>query len=339
MAAQNYLRACLALILLGAPVQAAADNQSQGSTDGSCRNAGGAKKRDGLSFSAGPTEGTGLGFGVSLKGYNEIRSHWDISPALAAEPYLGYESNSNLNSVSNSLNQISLEVKPGIIFGVSPDASGAPDASTNNASNSNASTEQPPPPPVTTDCSTGLQTSPVPPPPGPQSPIIFGLYGDFKYRYGTFDRGSRTSDLNQFLGGGGAYLVWAKDQMPEWVAFWPRLSATYYAPISTSSGVTTADLPPGVKANYLQLDLTAGIAFGKGMFGATNYNPFRLTFSYKGSEPTVGSDTQWENMADLQLSTNLLGKTFKPAITFQAGRNGGLQYDKQVLLGIMTDEL
>jgi hypothetical protein len=296
------------------------------------------EKFGGLTFAAGPTSSGG--FGATLKG--DDRLIWGPFDAAGADdtsdgmklpvyPFLGYSTDDSWNSKAGSLNQASVELQPGLDGGIFYGAWNFTHAAEKGGAG----------PTCTTNPVTHVKTCSAPAPIAPQRIAGYGFYGDLKYRYGTFDENAKQSNVNQFLAGGGAYMVWQKGMDQPWIDIWPRLSFTYYAPISTNSPVTSADLPPGVKANYFQLGLKTGIFLGaKGAWvkDPDSY-PFRLVASYEGSEPTTGADRSWESMWNIQLSTDILGTTFRPAVTFQSGRNGGLQYDRQVLFGIISNVL
>src|SRR6202012_1323751 len=119
-------------------------------------------------------------------------------------------------------------------------------------------------------------------------------------------------------------------------AIWPRLSLTYYTPLSTDGPASNVGLPQGVKAAYVQAEFKTAINLGRGLWVKDqNDYAFRLGVTYDGSMPTTGAKQSWEDLWTVQLSTDLIDLgTFKPAITFQTGKNGGFKYDSQILIGL-----
>src|SRR5262249_12264137 len=150
--------------------------------------------------------------------------------------------------------------------------------------------------PCTTDPITHQQN--CPPPQAPDRVASFGIYGDARYRYGNFDQKSGDGHVNQFLAGGGVYLIWQKGMSASWIAVWPRLSATYYAPVSTDASLSKGILPAGIKADFLQTEFKTGLNLGPqggwGVQDADRY-PLRLMVTYDGSLPTTGSERKWES--------------------------------------------
>jgi hypothetical protein len=108
------------------------------------------------------------------------------------------------------------------------------------------------------------------------------------------------------------------------------VTLTYYTPVSTDTPVPKVALPDGVKADFLQAEFKTGFAF------PVAGRRFRLSFTYDASLPTTGPDNRWQNLFDAQLSADLFGSKFEPALTFQSGKNGGLTYDKRLLIGVIT---
>ena len=170
-----------------------------------------------------------------------------------------------------------------------------------------------------------------------------GVSGDLKARYGTFKNNSALQKANQVLVGGSLYLVLSKDwSLGNVVAdeIWPRLTETYYHPIE-NHGTAGLDLPQGIKANYLQTEFSTGLGLGpqNNAAGAAPAYPVSFDITYDGSQPTSGNDRAWQSLWKLQLSTTLLKKwagNVQPTVTYTTGKNGGFDYDKQVLIGILV---
>lgn len=295
-----------------------ADHESDDNTSGA-RNSASTKDRQdlldchfaGLDLAAGPS--TGGGFGAQLKGSrqyiltnlnaNAVNSGFELPNELV----IGYDTNSSWNSKTESRNQISLDLQLGLDGAILS--------------------------PVVQDPSKPAP-SPEHPGEGPAGgePIAgYGIYADGRYRYGTFGGKSATDHVNQFLAGGGIYFVWQEWMTTKpWVDIWPGVTFTYYTPVSTDTPVLKSALPDGVKADFLQAEFKTGFAFP---IAGRNV---RLSIAYDASRPTTGTDKSWQSLFDAQLSANLFGSKFEPAVTFQTGKNGGLSYEKQVLIGLIT---
>jgi hypothetical protein len=166
-----------------------------------------------------------------------------------------------------------------------------------------------------------------------------GAYTDLQYRYGTVQQNGGLAGVNQFNAGGGMYAVgpWLTESKVVSIDSAPRLSATYYHPVSTSGGTLT--LPNGIKADTLQTEFHIELGlWPRGALHADNKDyPFKLDILYDGTKPTTGASQQWQNLWKLQLYTNLLKLgSATPAITYQTGKQAGFSYDHQVILGVLV---
>jgi hypothetical protein len=316
----------------------AATPSDTGASGNSAGHDGLTEKFGAFTLSAGPA--TSGGFGAVLSG--DERKQWlqllsnaageDTSKGikLPVVPYLEYSTDDTWNTQPGSLNQATIELQPGldgaIFYG-------------------KWSQRARPKGPITCKTEHGKQIcrdqngNVVSLPSAPKPVAGYGFYGDLKYRYGTFKENGSPTRVNQLLGGAGLYLVLQRGLDQPWLYIWPRVSLTYYTAITTNTPVAAADLPAGIKENYLQLAFKTGVNFGpRGEWGApAGGYPFRLAITYAGSEPTSGESKTWENLWTIQLSTDALSTNFRPGVTFQSGKNGGLTYDRQVLLGFVYD--
>ena len=169
--------------------------------------------------------------------------------------------------------------------------------------------------------------------------FAFGGYTDLQYRYGTIQQNSTLVKANQFNVGAGMFAVLPvlTDGKILSIDSAPRLSATYYHPVSTSGG--TLALPTGITANYLQTEFHVELGLlpkGALHVGKEDY-PFKLDILYDGSKPLTGPNEQWQSLWKLQLYTAIVksGNT-SAAVTYQTGKQAGFTYDHQVILGILV---
>jgi hypothetical protein len=166
-----------------------------------------------------------------------------------------------------------------------------------------------------------------------------GGYLDLQYRYGTIQQNSSLEKVNQFNAGAGLFAVVPVITNGKFLSIdsAPRLSATYYHPISTTGG--TLALPSGVTANYLQTEFHVELGIlPKGSLHVDKEDyPFKLDIRYDASKPLSGATEQWQSLWKLQLYTAIVksGNT-SAAITYQTGRQAGFTYDHQVILGILV---
>ncbi|MBV9570209.1 MAG: hypothetical protein JO056_03105 [Alphaproteobacteria bacterium] len=268
----------------------------------------------GLEFAAGPVSGGG--FGAQLKGDHQ----YDLTSFNAGPPLggflempnqlsVGYATNDSWDSKPDSHNQVSVDLKLSLDGAM-------------------LTPLHPLPNPIPPECNHDWN---LPQCGSGGEPLLgYGLYGDLRYRYGTFDDQGSLSHVNQVLGGGGIYFVWQKGMLNQpWIDIWPGVSLTYYSPISTDTPLLKGILPDGIKADFLQAEFKTGLRF------PVAGHPFRLIVKYDGSLPTNGLNNSWESLWNVQLSADLFDSGFEPAITFQSGKNGGLSYDRQLLFGIV----
>lgn len=323
---RRVLLTCLGAILATIPLRAATTDGS-GTNDTSQITNLITQKFDGLTFAAGPS--TTGGFGASLNGGNDYMwGPWNVDETQTSGlqfPVFGfvdYSTDDSWNTKSNSLNQLALDLRLGVHGLVAPAV--------------NLQDLPPASGPIHCTTTDGIERCPNP---GPGPDGGYGFYGDARYRYGTFHIAKSTKKLNQLLGGGGVYFVWQKGLTAPWVVVWPRMSVTYYVPISTNSSDFKGLLPGGAKANFLQAEFKTGFKFGPQSWvkDRSDTYPFKLLFTYDGSAQVFAKNAGWQSLWNVQLSTDMLESSdgrFKPAISFQSGKNGGLKYDTQILIGL-----
>jgi hypothetical protein len=167
----------------------------------------------------------------------------------------------------------------------------------------------------------------------------FGGYMDLQYRYGTIQQNASLMKANQSDAGAGMFAVFPIITDGRFLSIdsAPRVSATYYHPVTTTGGMLA--LPTGITANYLQTEFHIELGvLPKGAFhvGDEEYS-FKLDVLYDGSKPMTGANQQWKSLWKLQLYTALVksGNT-SAAITYQSGKQAGFTYDHQVILGILV---
>ena len=285
------------------------------------------KKMGPLTVSAGPA--TAGGFGVSLTGdqakpitslhstlptTDQANSAWYYSYQTS----LGYSVDGLITTKTNAPNNASISFSPGIDFG---GYHGIVKFSTDST--------------VSTSPSGDIYH----PSTLPQSEFGFGIKGDLRYRYGTFNQGTTLVNANQAIIGGSLYVVPSIFRNQSWLTVVPQITASFYKPVSTSD--SSINGPADIKANYLQTEFHSEL--GTDLFGKLNkvkdMYPISLDVKYDGSKPLTGSDRAWQSSWKLQLSIALSGTSLKPAVTYQTGTQGGFQYNKQVLFGFVAEIL
>jgi hypothetical protein len=271
-----------------------------------------------FTFAAGPA--TSGGFGITLDG-NQSKAlplYWSNMPGHApaesgwyyfAHPSVTYSADGILVSKKDSPSNISLDLDPGIDLGVYT-------GPLHWASS----------PVTTTQDGTIVGFRDV----LPESRMGFGVRGDLRYRYGTFKEDNALQDANQAIAGGSLYWVpWVIRRTPFLVD--PQITASYYKPFSTHS--STVSVPSDIKANYFQGEFHTQV--GTAVLGPL----IALDIKYDASKPTTGTSLEWQNLWQLQLSMAIGTSSIKPAVTYKSGAQGGFQYDKQVLIGFLTEFL
>lgn len=163
--------------------------------------------------------------------------------------------------------------------------------------------------------------------------VALSLYPSFEYRFGHFTQNGQQYQANQSVIGGGArvFLPW---RLNEWWASWPFVSATYYH-VKDNSG-STIPVPDGLKADYISAEAKVEVLLPVKI--ASRSKALELSFDLTGSKATTGATKSWQFLHNIQLLANL-GNSWKPALTYREGKDRGLSYDKQVILGIAAEFL
>lgn len=264
------------------------------------------------------------GFGTTLKGskYYSLSNIGPNSPAstrsVLVSPFAGVAVDAGWSSVANAANNASLSFRPSLgISSVIASAKGGP--------------------------------------PTMRGPWLHA-YIDVRERYGNFkQKDSSLQRISQTIGGIGTELrmVWFDDwlnlsQRTGKIDEAPRLSVAYYTIRGTS--VEKAALPDELKANVIQLELKnsttiPGLQCTKKTVQSTDPNdifgsgtsitcPWSLSVDLLGTRPTTGSDRKNELLTDLALSFET-GGNLKPVLHYRSGKEHGLEYDRQLILGIL----
>lgn len=159
-------------------------------------------------------------------------------------------------------------------------------------------------------------------------------FGDFSYRDAQVVVDGQNVQANQQIVGGGL-SIWYTSALTDFPGFfreWPRFYAGYYHVKDTSEGAIP--LPTGLLADHVAADL---VVRSRLPFPGTalKTSPILLNVDVRYSR-AVGSITEQKNefLGTYQLAYNVAGSV-KPALTYRAGDERGLEYDKQVILGIL----
>lgn len=179
----------------------------------------------------------------------------------------------------------------------------------------------------------------------PRPITAISFFADLRYRFGEFDDGNNgVTRANQFIYGGGIEASWlganwlgeAREGRNEAGPFYgffrepPRLSLGYYRAEEADGNETP--VPEELSADYVTLMASFEVALpwpGDHLYES----PVLLRYQYKGSEPTTGG-AGFESYHNASL-VYVLGAKASPALTFRSGQEQGLEYDRQVILGIL----
>ncbi len=269
------------------------------------------------------------GFGAVLKGDKSFHIGTPHFPASATAPYQMLSPYGELtvdaawSSAEGSLNNSALSFRPSLALQrVHPGAAGKPPTSN-----------------------------------GPW--LLVGV--DLRQRFGRFKDGEEVKDVNQTILGGSVELRWAS--LEPWLQSYangsgklnqvPTLSLTYYD--VQDSGADEATLPEGLKANVIQARLRAALTLAGVQCTATEVPPsgdaddvfgagkkiscpWEISVDLTATKPTQGAERGLQFLYDLALSYDT-GGTLKPVIRYRSGDEHGLEYDEQMILGLLWDPL
>jgi hypothetical protein len=189
------------------------------------------------------------------------------------------------------------------------------------------------------------------------------VFADGRARFGRFkEEGEQDpADVNQAMLGAGVQFRWTT---PDRIYAWlperrrptqllepPSLTFTYYTVQSTNAD-DDAILPEGVTADVVQATLRSELIIPllgcrthdvpvpaePGPFpeaGWTTTCPFSLDARLTATQPTTG-DSETEFLADIGIVYETGGK-LKPVIRYRSGAEHGLEYDRQLLLGLLWE--
>jgi hypothetical protein len=166
------------------------------------------------------------------------------------------------------------------------------------------------------------------------------LYGDLREQYGDFNQNGTVQRVNFTLYGIGgelqipyAYrlvnLIQRKTNANR-ISYAPAIRLSYYQ--SRDKSATDQSLPPGIQTDLIDINVKTQLALGSYSINGTT-TKLQFTFSDDLSRPTTGSDKKWKNLVETSLAFDN-GSGFKPVLSYTSGTKLGLQYDKQMLLGV-----
>lgn len=164
----------------------------------------------------------------------------------------------------------------------------------------------------------------------PRQRIAIGLYPDIRYRLGKFEEGGTIYDADQLILGGGARVFFPSATRQPFFREAPRLSVGYYTVEEDED--STIPLPEDVREDFLQVD--GRVLLRVPFFGhEVSASPLHLDLEVTATKATSGGG-DWDTLWKAQLSVQSEGE-FLPALTYRAGKEHGLEYDKQVILGFL----
>ncbi|WP_420130287.1 hypothetical protein [Longimicrobium sp.] len=189
------------------------------------------------------------------------------------------------------------------------------------------------------------------------------VFADGRARFGRFkeEGEEEPGEVNQMMLGGGAQFRWTtadgiyawlpKKRRPTQLLEPPSLTFTYYTVQSTKAD-NDAILPDGVTADVVQATLRSELIIP--LLGCTTRNvpppkdagpfpgggwtttcPFTLDARLTATQPTTG-DGEAEFLADVGIVFESGGK-LKPVVRYRSGAEHGLEYDRQLLLGVLWE--
>jgi hypothetical protein len=157
------------------------------------------------------------------------------------------------------------------------------------------------------------------------------LYPSFEYRFGHFTQKGTQYQANQAIFGAGARVFFPWKLNALW-ASWPFVSVAYYH-VKDQSG-SNIPVPDGIKADFISGEAKADFFLPVSL--GSHSRALEVSFDMTASKATTGSDGKWGFLKNVQLLANI-GSAWKPAITYREGKDRGLSYDKQVILGVAAE--
>lgn len=169
----------------------------------------------------------------------------------------------------------------------------------------------------------------------PSTRFAVALIGEAQYRYGQYDIGGVRHDANQLLFGGGVRVFLPGATRSPLFREWPRLTVSYYS-VADSARSTLPD-PEAFELDTIAAD--AKVRMRIPMPGTPwGSSPVRLDLDLRASRPTEGPNQDWEFFREYQLAIEV-GREWKPALTYRSGEDKGLQYDRQIIFGVLLELL
>lgn len=166
----------------------------------------------------------------------------------------------------------------------------------------------------------------------PSSKWAVGFYPDILYRFGEYEVEGERVRANQLITGIAARLFVPGTSKSEWFREWPRLSFGYYDVSEVED--PTLPLPEGIEEDLIKA--SGKISMRLPMLGGSSVatSPLHLDIEASASRATSGPEDDWHVRRQLQLSYDT-GDKILPALTYRSGSDVGLEYDKQVILGLL----
>ena len=166
----------------------------------------------------------------------------------------------------------------------------------------------------------------------PSSQWAVSFYPDVMYRFGEFQVEGERFRANQLITGLAGRVFVPGTSNSDWFREWPRVSAGYYTVSETED--SDIPLPEGIEED--QIKVSGKIALRLPLFGSASLatSPLHLDIEATSSRATSGADRDWHVVRQFQLSYDT-GDKILPALTYRSGSDVGLQYDKQVILGLL----
>ena len=172
----------------------------------------------------------------------------------------------------------------------------------------------------------------------------FFAHLDFRQRKGDFRDpiSGRVRSVNQTILGAGAEfkltsLYEAYRRAANRTGYfndYPRIDITYYGVARSSEPAN--DLPDGIVDHHVQVALRGDLRIPAcwRREGENKVCPLVLQADYAGSKPTGGPERKWDSLGTVTFQYDT-GTEIKPAITYRSGREPGLQYDRQLIFGLL----
>ena len=315
------------------PKQEAAPKQEAGTTKGS-------DDKSPWDFTFGPTEDGN--FGTALKGgkwyplrratlSEQEKVKQNTTDFQLMSPYVGVEIDGAWNSKPDALNNLSFSVKPSLalqrVFYTEGGALGKT--------------------------------------PNTRGPWLFAFL-DGRQRFGHFKEGNEETakEINQTLLGAGVEVrltpvpyKYAESLLGKRTGVLeqaPSFSLTYYT--VRNSGRDEGEVPEELTVDTLQAKASAAFTIPfqcstSSTAAAPDPNdpfeaqpvvnikcPWKLDLAYTVSLPTKGDDTDLQHLGDFALIYET-GGAMKPVIRLRSGKEHGLEYDRQIILGVLWNLL